>query len=161
MVAIVFFGFLAVGIPIAALSLEVHHGLGFSALVVGLVIGSQSAATVLVRHHAGTVADQAGPRKAVLLGLPAAALSGVLYMASVALPLGPTVSLPTEENKQKLAEFDAKIDAANKEIEAMKQAQEAGFDAWKQGLSAPDAAAPIAPSERAARVSISIGRTKI
>ena len=93
LVAIVFFGFLAVGIPIAALSLEVHHGLGFSALVVGLVIGSQSAATVLVRHHAGTVADQAGPRKAVLLGLPAAALSGVLYMASVALPLGPTVSL--------------------------------------------------------------------
>ena len=46
-----------------------------------------------MRHHAGTVADQAGPRKAVLLGLPAAALSGVLYMASVALPLGPTVSL--------------------------------------------------------------------
>ena len=41
LVAIVFFGFLAVGIPIAALSLEVHHGLGFSALVVGLVIGLQ------------------------------------------------------------------------------------------------------------------------
>lgn len=93
LIAIVFFGFLAVGIPIAALSLQVHHSLGFSPLVVGLVIGLQSAATVLVRHQAGTVADQAGPRKAVLLGLPAAALSGVLYMASVVLPLGPTAAL--------------------------------------------------------------------
>lgn len=93
LIAVVFFGFLAVGIPIAALSLQVHHSLGFSPLVVGVVIGLQSAATVLVRHQAGTVADQAGPRKAVLLGLPAAALSGVLYMASVALPLGPTASV--------------------------------------------------------------------
>lgn len=93
LIAIVFFGFLAVGIPIAALSLQVHHSLGFSPLVVGLVIGLQSAATVLVRHQAGTVADRAGPRKAVLLGLPAAALSGLLYVASVALPLGPTAAV--------------------------------------------------------------------
>ena len=93
LVAIVFFGFLAVGIPIAALSLHVHHTLGFDPLVVGLVIGLQSAATVLVRHQAGTVADQAGPRKAVMLGLPAAALSGVFYILSVVLPLDPTAAV--------------------------------------------------------------------
>lgn len=93
LVAIVFFGFLAVGIPIAALSLHVHHTLGFAPLIVGLVIGLQSAATVLVRHQAGTVADQAGPRKAVMLGLPTAALSGVFYILSVVLPLGPTAAV--------------------------------------------------------------------
>ncbi len=93
LVAIVFFGFLAVGIPIAALSIHVHHTLGFGTLVVGLVIGLQSAATVLMRHQAGTLADSAGPRRAVLLGLPLAALSGVLYLASSHLPLGPTGSV--------------------------------------------------------------------
>ena len=91
--AIVFLGFLAVGIPIAALSLHVHHALGFSPVVVGIVIGLQSAATVLVRHQAGTVSDRAGPRRAVLLGLPLAALSGVLYLISDHAGLGPTVSL--------------------------------------------------------------------
>jgi len=93
LVAIVFLGFLAVGIPIAALSIHVHHALGFGSLVVGLVIGLQSAATVLGRHQAGTVADQRGPRRAVLLGLPLAALSGVLYLASLVLPLGPTAAV--------------------------------------------------------------------
>ena len=91
--AIVFLGFLAVGIPIAALSLHVHQRLGFSAVIVGIVIGLQSAATVLVRHQAGTVSDRAGPRRAVLLGLPLAALSGVLYLLSDLAPGGPAVSL--------------------------------------------------------------------
>jgi MFS family permease len=89
LVAIVFFGFLAVGIPIAALSLHVGHGLGFGALLVGVVIGLQSAATVLTRHHAGGIADTAGPKRAVLLGLPIASLSGVFYLLSVVLPLAP------------------------------------------------------------------------
>ena len=80
---IVFLGFLAVGIPIAALSLHVDHRLGFGPVIVGIVIGLQSAATVLVRHQAGTVADRKGPRHAVLLGLPLAALSGLLYLLSV------------------------------------------------------------------------------
>ena len=53
LVGIIFLGFLAVGIPIAALSLHVRHRLGFDPLIVGIVIGLQSAATVLVRHHAG------------------------------------------------------------------------------------------------------------
>ncbi len=90
---IVFLGFLAVGIPIAALSLHVNHRLGFDPVVVGIVIGLQSAATVLIRHQAGTVSDRAGPRRAVLLGLPLAALSGVLYLLSDLAPFGPTVSL--------------------------------------------------------------------
>jgi MFS family permease len=93
LVAIVFFGFLAVGIPIAALSLHVHHTLGFDPLVVGLVIGLQSAATVLIRHQSGTISDRAGPRKAVMLGLPSAALSGVFYLLSTLLPVGPVAAV--------------------------------------------------------------------
>jgi MFS family permease len=95
LVAIVFFGFLAVGIPIAALSLYVSQSLGYGTAVVGVVIGLQSAATVIFRHQGGTVCDQAGPRRAVLLGLPLAALSGLCYLAAtlVQVPLGPAASL--------------------------------------------------------------------
>jgi MFS family permease len=82
MVAIVFFGFLSVGIPLPALSLYVHDQLGFSGFTVGWVIGIQSLITIASRHKAGTIADHRGPKFAVLLGLPLAALSGLLYLGS-------------------------------------------------------------------------------
>ncbi|HEY4922924.1 MAG TPA: MFS transporter [Roseiarcus sp.] len=85
---IIFLGFLAIGAPLPALSLYVHDGLGFSPAVVGWTIGIQSLATVLTRHSAGALCDRRGPRRAVLIGLPFAALSGLFYLASVSASLG-------------------------------------------------------------------------
>jgi MFS family permease len=83
---IIFLGFLAIGAPLPALSLYVHGTLGFSPTTVGWIIGIQSLATVLTRHRAGALCDRRGPRRAVLLGLPLAAASGLFYLASVSAP---------------------------------------------------------------------------
>jgi MFS family permease len=88
LVAIVFLGFLAIGAPLPALSLYVHDSLGFSTAIVGWVVGIQSFATVLTRHRGGTLSDHHGPRRAVLLGLPMAALSGLFYLGSAWAPFG-------------------------------------------------------------------------
>jgi MFS family permease len=82
MVAIVFFGFVAIAAPLAALSLQLHDALGFTPVVVGLVIGLQSVATLLTRHAGGSLSDAKGPRHAVLIGLPLTALAGALNLAS-------------------------------------------------------------------------------
>lgn len=83
----VFLGFLAVSVPLGALSLEVGDNLGFGTIVVGSVIGLQSLAMLLTRHQAGTLCDRRGPRRAVLTGLPLAASSGVAYVLSSVLPV--------------------------------------------------------------------------
>jgi MFS family permease len=86
MVLLVFLGFLAVGTPLSALSLHVHDALGFSATTVGLALGVQSLATGRTRHRAGVFSDRHGPKRAVLLGLPLAALAGLFYAASTLIP---------------------------------------------------------------------------
>lgn len=93
LVGIVLFGFLAIGAPLPVLSLYVHDELHFSGGMVGLVIGLQSLTTVLSRHRAGVLVDRRGPRPAVLLGLPIAALSGALYLASTPATLSPEIRL--------------------------------------------------------------------
>lgn len=91
-VAIIFGGFLAVGLPLPVLPLRVHDDLGFGAVTVGITVGLQSVATVATRGFAGRVADRRGPRAAVLTGLPAAALAGLAYLASTVIP-SPALSL--------------------------------------------------------------------
>lgn len=93
LVAIVFLGMLSVGAPLPALSLYVHDRLGFSPIVVGIVIGLQSLATILTRHAAGVLCDRFGPRRGVALGLPIAALAGCAYLASDLVPAGPGIKL--------------------------------------------------------------------
>ena len=61
-------GYLPVGIPLAALPLQVHHELGFGALMVGIVIGVQSLVTLFTRPLAGILCDRAGAKVAVLIG---------------------------------------------------------------------------------------------
>ena len=84
----VFLGFLAASAPIGALPLELSHTLGFGTFVVGLVIGVQSVATLLTRHQAGTLCDHSGSRKAILIGLPLAACSGIAYVLASVLAVG-------------------------------------------------------------------------
>jgi MFS family permease len=79
---IVLTGFLTVGLPLPAIPIRVHDALGFSPVTVGWIVGIQSLATVLTRGLGGRIADERGPRHAVLIGLPLASLAGVAYLAS-------------------------------------------------------------------------------
>ncbi|WP_035714729.1 MFS transporter [Azorhizobium doebereinerae] len=87
-----FLAILAIGIPLPVLPVRVHDGLGFGAVMVGAVVGSQSLVTVLTRGATGHLVDLRGARFAVLAGLPLAALAGVTYLASLAIA-APTLSL--------------------------------------------------------------------
>lgn len=79
---IIFLGFSTIGIPLPALPLEVTQSLGFGAVTVGWVIGTQSLVTVFSRQLAGRIADARGPKLAVLIGLPLATITGCFYFAS-------------------------------------------------------------------------------
>ena len=83
---LVFLGYAAVGIPLATLPVQVHAVLGYGTTIVGVIIGLAAATTLLTRQLAGAIADRRGPRRAVLLGLVTAALSGVAYLVSLAVP---------------------------------------------------------------------------
>ena len=90
--ATVFFGFLTIGLPLAVLPEQVHDILGFSAFIVGVVIGIQSFATVMTRHIVGTRADL-GAQGTVRMGLWICSLAGVVYLASNFLLWSPSLSL--------------------------------------------------------------------
>jgi MFS family permease len=72
--------------------LHVHHDLGLSTFVVGLVTGSQFLAALVSRVKAGMYADRRGARRAVVVGLLAAMSGGVLYVASLPFAGTPVLS---------------------------------------------------------------------
>ena len=61
--------FLVIGMALPVLPLHVHQGLGLSAFVVGLVTGSQFAASLITRVWSGHYADSRGAKRAVVIGL--------------------------------------------------------------------------------------------
>ena len=75
------------------LPLYVHDGLGFSTFVVGLVAGSQFAASLISRPWAGHYSDGRGAKRAVVLGLLAASASGLLYLCSLLIRHDPEASV--------------------------------------------------------------------
>ena len=90
--AAVFAGFLLIGLALPALPLHLHQGLGFGPFAVGLVTGSQFVASLLSRIGAGNYADARGGKRAVVVGLIAAALAGFIYLGSLALLDRPAAS---------------------------------------------------------------------
>jgi MFS family permease len=90
---VVFVGFLVVGVAMPVLPLYVHDGLGFGPFVVGLVAGSQFAASLISRPWAGNYSDGRGAKRAVVLGLLAASASGLLYLCSLLIRHDPEASV--------------------------------------------------------------------
>src|SRR3954471_1248696 len=89
----VFIGFLVIGIAIPVLPLHVHQGLGQSAFLVGLVVGSQFAAAILSRVWAGRHSDSYGPKRAVIVGLSISTAAGALYLVSLRFVSIPEISV--------------------------------------------------------------------
>lgn len=84
-----FFCYLCVGLPLAVLPGFVHHQLGYSSFIAGIIISLQYVATLISRPQAGRYADLLGPKKVVMIGVVLCGLSGVfmlLAMLSVATP---------------------------------------------------------------------------
>ncbi|MGY8680917.1 arabinose transporter [Bradyrhizobium sp. UFLA05-153] len=90
---VVFVAFLVIGIAMPVLPLHVHDGLGQSTFVVGLVAGSQFAASLISRPMAGHYSDTRNAKRAVIVGLLAAAASGLLYLLSLGLMKTPSISV--------------------------------------------------------------------
>jgi MFS family permease len=75
--------FLVIGLALPVLPLHVHWGLGLSTFVVGLVTGSQFAASLISRVGSGHYADSKGAKRAVVVGLLIAVAGGLLYLLSL------------------------------------------------------------------------------
>src|SRR6516165_6155383 len=90
---VVFVAFLVIGVAMPVLPLHVHDGLGLGTFVVGLVAGSQFAASLISRPWAGHYSDGRGAKRGVIAGLLAAATAGLLYLLSLGFSGSPLTSV--------------------------------------------------------------------
>ncbi|MCM2494898.1 MFS transporter [Burkholderia glumae] len=79
--------------PLGSVPAFVNAKLGYGMTIVGLVMGVESAATLLTRHFAGVTADRRGPKIAVLIGLTGSFSSGVFYLMGSGFTAAPLASL--------------------------------------------------------------------
>jgi MFS family permease len=91
--AVVLVAFVVIGMALPVLPLYVHGGLGFGALMIGFVASSQFAASLVSRVWSGRTCDHQGPKRAVLIGLAAASIAGMLYLLSMRFTASPAISV--------------------------------------------------------------------
>lgn len=91
--AVVLIVFLIIGLALPVLPLHVHQGLGLGTVAVGLVAGSQFAASLVSRVWAGNHADSRGAKRAVITGLAGAAAAGLIYLLSLRVVVAPALSV--------------------------------------------------------------------
>ncbi len=91
--AVVFVGFLIIGMAMPVLPLHVHQRLGLGTFVVGLVAGAQFAASLVSRFWSGRYADARGGKQAMIVGILMAAAAGALYLASLQFVATPMLSV--------------------------------------------------------------------
>ncbi|KDU95559.1 hypothetical protein GLUCORHAEAF1_07500 [Komagataeibacter rhaeticus AF1] len=76
----------AMGLALSALPPVLQARWSLSVATIGWIMGTQSVATLLSRLHAGRLSDRLGGARALTLGLSAAVLSGLCYVAAL-LPI--------------------------------------------------------------------------
>ena len=86
-------GFIIIGVALPVLPLFVKNDLGFGTFIVGLVAGAQFATALISRIWSGSYSDKKGAKRGVIVGLFAAALSGLLYLVSIWFISIPTFSI--------------------------------------------------------------------
>jgi MFS family permease len=91
--AAVLIGFVVIGAALPVLPLHVRDTLGFGPFMVGIVAGCQFAAALVARLWSGHAADTKGAKWAVIFGLSAATVAGLLYLLSLRFLNMPTVSV--------------------------------------------------------------------
>lgn len=91
--AVVLAVFFITGLSLPVVPLHVHQDLGLGAFIVGLVAGSQFGASLLSRLWAGDYSDTRGPKRAVMVGLVSATISGLLYLLSLRFVETPALSV--------------------------------------------------------------------
>lgn len=91
--SVVFVLFLLTGIALPVLPLHVRQDLGLSTFVVGLVSGSQFAASLISRVWSGQYSDRRGAKGAVIAGLVMAIGAGMLYLLSLRFTSTPRLSV--------------------------------------------------------------------
>jgi MFS family permease len=90
---IIFCVYLTIGMPLAAIPLQVHDVLGFDNLTVGVAIGIQSLVTLATRQFAGSLCDRRGAKFGVVLGGAVAIAASAIYVVSTVAALGASASL--------------------------------------------------------------------
>jgi MFS family permease len=85
----VFAVYLTIGMTLGSLPFFIKNTLHFNSLVVGMVIGLQSLATLLTRAYSGRLTDTRGAKRCHHLGILLVIFSGLAYLAaSVTASLG-------------------------------------------------------------------------
>jgi MFS family permease len=92
-VTTIFVVYFVIGVALPVLPMHVHQGLGLGAFMVGLVTGGQFTASLLSRVWSGNYADTRGGKRAVIVGLLVASVSGLVYLASLRFVATPKISL--------------------------------------------------------------------
>ena len=91
--AAVLVGFIIIGVALPVLPLHIKSNLGFGTFIVGIVAGAQFLTSLISRIWSGSYSDTRGAKKAVVVGLIAASVAGLLYEISVWVLDLPTLSL--------------------------------------------------------------------